>query len=323
MADDKIMVNLATSIRKAAHDVADRVVRKIVLVGEMGEEDGVGMLIHGDPKFYIPTQQAELFKDGTINPKALDKNMSAEVLMGVVKEVVIAAVGDAIAQLYGNIANLNQQAFLDEFHKFCYENPGSYSVTWMGCPIQKNAFDMILLQEIIYRTKPDVIIETGTANGGSALFMAQILEILGEGVVVSIDIESGIRPQHPRIMYLQGGSSTDVINLGKVLQITQSAKRVMVVLDSDHSKEHVFREMLVYGPLVTEGCYMIVEDSNINGQPVRPDFGPGPAEAIEEYLQYQRSMAKTLFVQDRDVEHFPFTYHPGGYLRKVSIEEKK
>jgi cephalosporin hydroxylase len=320
MSEENIMVNLATTIRKAAHDVADKVVRKIVLVGSLGEEDGVGMLIHGDPKFYIPTQQAELFKDGTINPKAPDKNMSAEVLMGVVKEVVIAAVGDAVAQLYGDIANLNQQAFLDEFHKFCYENPGSYSVTWMGCPIQKNAFDMILLQEIIYRTKPDVIIETGTANGGSALFMAQLLDILGEGVVVSIDIESGIRPVHPRIMYIQG-SSDERETYFKARMIAEQGKRVMVVLDSDHSMEHVYAEMVLYGMAVTDGCYMIVEDTNINGKPVRPDFGPGPTEAIEKYLsEFPYGIGQSKFVQDRDVEHFPFTYHPGGYLRKVKGE---
>ena len=103
------------------------------------------------------------------------------------------------------------------------------------------------------------------------------------------------------------------MNYAKIAAIANDAKRIMVVLDSDHTRDHVLAEMRLYGPLVTEGCYMIVEDSNINGHPVRAEFGPGPAEAIEQFAFY----ASEYFMIDRVVEHFPFTYHPGGYLRKI------
>ena len=86
----------------------------------------------------------------------------------------------------------------------------------------------------------------------------------------------------------------------------------MVILDSDHNRDHVLKEMELYSPLVTRGSYLVVEDTNINGNPVLADFGPGPAEAVREFLQHHNE-----FEVDRNMEKFYMTFSPGGYLRRV------
>jgi cephalosporin hydroxylase len=162
-------------------------------------------------------------------------------------------------------------------------------------------------------TRPDLIIETGTNMGGSALFLASMCDLLSNGEIVTIDIgERPDRPDHPRITYLLG-SSTDPDVLAQLTSKLESANRVMVILDSDHSEGHVFDELTTLGPLVTPGCYLIVEDTIVNGNPVLPDFGPGPAEAVTRYLNDRQS----LFVVDSSREKFHLTFNPGGYLRRT------
>lgn len=161
--------------------------------------------------------------------------------------------------------------------------------------------------------KPELVIETGTYASGTTLFLAHLMDVLGKGRIVSIDIkELSVRAQHPRITYITG-SSADLT----VVQAA-SAHRVpdescLVILDSDHSKGHVAKEMALFAPLVTVGSYMIVEDSNVNGHPVYPSFGPGPYEAIEEFLATRSS-----FVPDKSREKFLVSWNPKGYLRRVA-----
>jgi len=174
------------------------------------------------------------------------------------------------------------------------------------CPL-----DLWIYQEILFENKPDFIVETGTYQGGSAMFLATMLELLGKGKVITIDIsQSETRPRHPRIIYLTG-SSTDRDLFDRVRGVVEGAS-VMVILDSDHSKQHVLDELNLYSQIVTPSQYLIVEDTNINGNPVYDDFGPGPFEAVEEFLRDNRS-----FVVDENRERFMLTMNPGGYLRKT------
>ena len=181
----------------------------------------------------------------------------------------------------------------------------------MGCKILKCPLDLWVYQEILHETKPDLVIETGTYNGGSASYIAAIMDILGTGQIVTVDVAvHAHRPAHPRIHYLHGASTDPAI----VSQMTTLAagKSVMVILDSDHSRDNVLRELAVYAPLVTSGQYLIVEDSNVNGHPTSPDHGPGPMEAIDDFL-----VGNPSFRLDARREKFLMTLNPRGYWRRV------
>ena len=204
----------------------------------------------------------------------------------------------------------------DEFHRLFYETAyakgDEWNPKWMGVAALKCPFDLWVYQEILHETRPEVILETGTARGGSALFLASILDMLGGGEVVSIDIVRRPEwPTHPRVTYVTG-SSTSAPVLEEVRRRIAGKSRVMVILDSDHKKDHVLGELRAYAPLVTPDMYLIVEDTNINGHPVFPGFGPGPTEAVDEFLA-----GNATFQRDRSRERFFVTFNPGGYLRRV------
>jgi cephalosporin hydroxylase len=182
----------------------------------------------------------------------------------------------------------------------------------MGVAALKCPFDLWIYQEILHETRPDVILETGTARGGSALYLASILDLLGSGEVVTIDIVRRPEwPTNPRVTYVTG-SSTSAAVLEEVRRRIAGKPRVMVILDSDHKKDHVLGELAAYAPFVTRGAYLIVEDTNINGRPVFPGFGPGPGEAVDEFLASNRA-----FERDPSRERFFVTFNPGGYLKRV------
>jgi len=195
-----------------------------------------------------------------------------------------------------------------------YDDPSTWRSTyWLGIQTAKCPLDLWIFQEIIAETRPDLIIETGTHLGGSALFLASMCDLVGNGEVLTIDIHSDSeRPQHPRVSYLFG-SSTDPRVVEEATRRAVEAQRVMVVLDSDHTAAHVFDELTLLAPLVTLGCYLVVEDTIVNGNPVLPDFGPGPGEAVARYLALEPS----LFVVDPSREKFHLTFNPGGYLRRI------
>ena len=203
------------------------------------------------------------------------------------------------------------------FHKLYYDSHHfgrAWAKTfWFGVPTLKCPLDMWIYQEIIYDLKPDVIIECGTAQGGSALFLASLSHLLGHGKVITIDIEDREgRPELERISYVRGSSTSEEI-VEKVKSFIKDEDKVMVILDSDHTREHVLNELRMYSSFVTKGSYLIVEDTNLNGHPVVPDFGPGPMEAIEEFLKENKN-----FVVDRDKEHHYLTFNPKGFLRKIA-----
>jgi cephalosporin hydroxylase len=182
---------------------------------------------------------------------------------------------------------------------------------WLGHPFWKCPLDAWAYQEVIFETKPDVLVESGTYKGGSALFFASIFDLLGHGRVLTIDIEDFHPPQHPRIVYLLGSSTSNEI-FQRVKSSIRPGERVMVSLDSDHHKDHVLSELKLYGPLVTPGCYMVTEDTDINGHPLVDSWGPGPMEAVEEYLKTNPG-----FTQDRSREKAGPVMFAGGWLKKL------
>ena len=182
---------------------------------------------------------------------------------------------------------------------------------WLGYSIAKSPFDLMAFHNLLYDVKPDLLIETGTWRGGSALFYATIMDATNHGNVMTIDNwEWRLRPQHPRIMYV-ALSSVDEMAVKIAHSYACQCPRVMVTLDSAHDKEHVLKELDLYAPMVTQGSYLVVEDTNINGHPVREDFGPGPWEALHEWLPNHPE-----FVIDHNVEQL-YTNNPDGWLQRV------
>lgn len=224
----------------------------------------------------------------------------------------------ALRRLLKRRAYLSAQQESDivgRFHTLLYDShifhEGGDNVFWLGTPVTKNPFDLWIYQELLHEQRPDLIIECGTQDGGSAHFLASMCDLLGTGEVITIDIaESDRRPRHPRITYLTGSSTSDAI-VQRVRGAAAGKRRVLAILDSDHSKKHVLEEMQIYGPLVTPGSYLIVEDTNLNGNPVVPNFGPGPREAVEEFMA-----SNADFEIDPEREKFFLTFNPKGYLRK-------
>lgn len=202
----------------------------------------------------------------------------------------------------------------------------SYNFSWLGRPIIQYPQDMIALQEIVWRTQPELIVETGIAHGGSLIFFASLLELTGgEGRVLGIDID--IRAHNrtaieahrmaKRIDMIQGSSIAPDIAAAAAKKA--AGKRTMVVLDSNHTKDHVAGELAAYAPLVSPGCYLVVLDTIVEDMPEalfadRP-WGPGnsPKNAVREFLA-----TTDRFVVDRSVDRkLLISVGPEGYLRCV------
>jgi len=210
----------------------------------------------------------------------------------------------------------DEQALVREFHRL-YFDASAFHMTWrntqwMGHDILKCPLDLWLYQEILFRLRPAVVIETGTAFGGSAHFLASMMDLLQHGRVITIDVEERPgRSTHPRITYLTGSSvAPDIVN--QVRTSVGSDAPVMVLLDSDHRRDHVLAELETYAPLVTRGSYLVVEDTNLNGHPVLPDYGPGPMEAMETFLA-----GRTDFAHDTAMDKFFLTFNPRGWLKRA------
>lgn len=201
----------------------------------------------------------------------------------------------------------------------------SYNFRWMGRPIIQYPQDMIAMQEILWEVRPDLIVETGIAHGGSLVYYASLCELMGHGEVLGIDIDIRAHnreaieshPMSKRIRLLQGSSIDPAI----VEQVRQQAagKRVLVVLDSNHTHEHVLAELEAYAPLVSAGSYCVVFDTVVEDLPAglypeRPwDVGNNPKTAVHEFLRRD-----DRFEIDRDIEaKIQITVAPDGYLRRV------
>jgi cephalosporin hydroxylase len=202
----------------------------------------------------------------------------------------------------------------------------SYQWRWLGLPVIQMPPDVVALQEIIWETRPQLVIETGIARGGSLVLSASILELAGEGTVLGIDIDIRAHNRaaieaHPlarRIRMLEG-SSVDEAIVAEARSAAAAVERVMVILDSDHTHDHVLAELRAYAPLVTVGQFLVVADTfveDIPPQKHRPRaWGPGnnPATALRAWLAETDGFEPDPFVNAKLL----LTASPGGYLRRV------
>lgn len=204
----------------------------------------------------------------------------------------------------------------EAYLRWYYETAVWKRLSYRGIRTLKNPLDMWNYQEIIVERGIEWIVETGTRHGGSALFFADLLTARGaSGLVISVDVDhdSLQLPDHDRVRLLKGDSASPaIIDAIRSLLPAQRAP-MFVILDSDHRKAHVLRELAAYVPLMRPGDYLVVEDSCINGHPVRPDFGPGPMEAIQEFLDLNSG---SLLADPAREGKFGCTFAPGGYFTK-------
>ena len=202
----------------------------------------------------------------------------------------------------------------------------SYNFSWMGRPIIQYPQDMIAMQEIIWDIKPDLIIETGIAHGGSIIYYASLLELIGKGQVLGIDID--IREhnrvaieKHPmsnRIKMIEGSAiDTDIIE--QVKSYAKDKKVVMVCLDSNHTHDHVLKELELYSQFVTSGSYLIafdtiVEDLPSNFYEDRPwKVGDNPKTAVHDFLKHNND-----FIIDKKIDNkLLVSVAPDGYLKRI------
>lgn len=199
----------------------------------------------------------------------------------------------------------------------------SYQWSWLGLPIIQMPGDIVVTQEVIWATRPTVVIETGIARGGSLILYASLLQIIGEGRVVGIDISIRAHnranieghPLYHRIELVEGSSTAPEV-LDAVRARVAAEDRVMVILDSDHTHDHVLAELRLYAPLVTPGQYLIVADTvldDIPPQTHRPrSWGPGnnPKTALDAYLAECSRFERDAYIDAKLLD----TANPGGYL---------
>jgi cephalosporin hydroxylase len=220
-----------------------------------------------------------------------------------------------------------------EFMKASITAKYSYNFSWLGRPIIQYPQDIIATQEIIWRVQPDLIIETGIAHGGSLIFSASMLELNAacggpaDARVLGVDIDIRAHNRaaieaHPmarRITMIEGSSIAQSV-IDQVRATAQGRQRVLVMLDSNHTHDHVLAELEAYAPLTTPGSYCIAFDSIIEDVPAElmPDrpWGPGnnPKTAVHEYLKRHPE-----FVIDKNVDNkLAISVAPDGYLRRIA-----
>lgn len=224
------------------------------------------------------------------------------------------------------------QEAIEHFHRLYFD---AYAATfgatrYMGVPVLKVPADLWAYQEILFEVRPDVVIETGTFAGGSALFIAHVLDQIGHGRIITVDYwddqqaksavdqdfpylanRKDFRPKHPRLTYLHGPSTAEATKAA-LISMVGDGERGMVILDSDHTKAHVLDEIDFYQRFVAMESYLIVEDTNTNNNPLAW-YEDGPFQAVEEFLPLT-----TAFVADRSREKFLMTLNPMGFLKRVA-----
>ena len=207
----------------------------------------------------------------------------------------------------------------NEMMKLFHQIPIWRHMWFQNVPIGKNPLDLWMMQQIIYETQPEFIVETGTYMGGSALYWAHTLNGMGleNSRVFTMDIGDFTKTaaRHPlwkKYITFRKGSSVDPAIVAEIAQLTKG-HRTLVTLDSDHSMEHVLNELRAYAPMVNKGSYLIVEDTNLDGVPVLPEGGPGPMAAV---LKFLKDGGSKNFEQDVSREAFVMTFQPGGWLKR-------
>jgi cephalosporin hydroxylase len=211
---------------------------------------------------------------------------------------------------------LTQNSAPENYHRWYYDTRVWTTTSYLGVPILKWVGDLWSYQEIVHRLQPQLIVEFGSWEGGSALYLADILtRIRPRGKVLSIDIDlkriHQTATNHPAIEWMQ--ASTVAPQVASKIQTLreQLPGPVFFIIDSDHSKQHVLGELENLREVTKPGDYVVVEDGNLNGHPVLPGWGEGPFEALTEY--FQRHPHDYLRDQAREAK-FGFSFAPGGFL---------
>lgn len=205
----------------------------------------------------------------------------------------------------------------------------SYNFKWMGRPVIQYPQDIVAMQELIWEVKPDMIIETGIAHGGSLIFYASMLELVGNGEVLGIDIdirehnrkEIEKHPMFKRITMIEG-SSIDATIIEKVKQLAKGKESIMVVLDSNHTHEHVLEELKAYAPLVSIDSYVVVFDTIVEHLPEnylpghkRPwGIGDNPLTAVKQFLRDNKNFEIDNAINNKLL----ISVAPDGYLKRIN-----
>ncbi len=214
-----------------------------------------------------------------------------------------------------------------DFIKKVEKTKYSYNFSWMGSPIIAYPQDMIAMQELIWVIKPDLIIETGVAHGGSIIYYASLLNMIGNGTVLGIDIDirshnRKLIESHPmfnRIELIEGSSTSNQV-YEVVKKIAESKKKILVCLDSNHTHDHVLKELELYAPLVSKDSYCVVFDTVV--EDMGPDWdwgirdwgvGNNPKTAVYEYLKQNKDFKIDSSIDSKLL----VTVAPSGYLKKI------
>jgi cephalosporin hydroxylase len=212
---------------------------------------------------------------------------------------------------------------VEKFNDLFYSSGVVGNLTWRGIPMMKNPCDLWMMLELFQLLNPRVILETGTHHGGSATFFADMMalfELPCKVITIDINPKWSFDPASKGIVSLVGYSTNPAIVKRASQEIssalTQMPGNIIVTLDSDHSKSNVLSELRLYSPFVTIGSYLIVEDTNVNGHPSLPSHGPGPWEAVEEFVKEVKD-----FEIDRNCERFLVTSNPNGWLRRIQSSQ--
>ena len=233
---------------------------------------------------------------------------------------------------YTKDVNFVNQA--DEFLIECIHKKHSYNFNWLGLPIIQFSEDIVAMQELIFMIKPDVIVETGVARGGSLVFYASLLKILNKKKVIGVDVlildfnRKAIEEHflNEKILLIEGDSTSDTV-LSNIKSEIEANDKVLVCLDSNHSEEHVYNELKKYSNFVTVGSYLVVFDStveNFTNEQVGElknqyhildwDKGNNPGSAVVKFLLEDTRFVLDDFFNSRSL----ISNCRGGYLRRVS-----
>ncbi len=289
-------VHGGTTTNDGAHD--DRR-NKIFSYGEH-YQDLRGRMLRGTakPMHYIGTLSA----DGARRTRS--RRMEASEFAG----ARAAGGADGLPQVPEHIPEELKTTMIESF----WRGLSWRDTTWLGRPVAAAPTDLVVYQELIAQLRPDWIIETGTDGGGRAHFLATVCDLLGHGRVVSVSDDACDRWEHPRVTYITEPPYEDSA-FDLVREITGEHPHALVILGSKNGTPRILREFGGLAPLVPVGSYVIVENTIVNGHPVWPGYGPGPAEAVRRILAENGA-----FVQDTSWEKHGLTFNPGGFLRRIS-----
>jgi cephalosporin hydroxylase len=242
-------------------------------------------------------------------------------------DTIQAFIEERKQRIHQNETNIELQNAAKDFNMASNKAQYSYNFSWMGRPIIQYPQDMLAMQEIIWQVKPDLIIETGIAHGGSLIYYASLLELIGKGGVLGIDIdirehnrkEIEKHAMYKRINMIQGSSISDD-TIDQVKKYVEGKRSILVCLDSNHTHEHVLNELNLYSPFVTPGSYIVAFDTIVEDLPEgyfsqkRPwGISNNPKTAVDSFLAKNKNFQKDSSIDNKLL----ISVAPGGYLKRI------